>query len=136
MTQTDVDDYDNDTVDDEANAQVTLGEVLTERQLLGGLLVHSANNYADTLARWDAGSIPAFVAKMNATAARLGMDHTHYADPSGFNPASESTAGDILKVAAPDMDDPDFASIVKCPPSPCPWPARSPPTPRCSACKG
>ena len=34
--------------------------------MLTGLLVHSADNYADLLARWDAGSIAAFVAKMNA----------------------------------------------------------------------
>jgi D-alanyl-D-alanine carboxypeptidase (penicillin-binding protein 5/6) len=113
MTQVDVDDFDNDTVEDEANAEVTVGEVLTERQLLDGLLVHSANNFADTLARWDAGSVPAFVAKMNQTAAQLGMDHTHYADPSGFDQASESTAGDLLKVAGPDMANPTFASIVK-----------------------
>ena len=88
------------------------GEVLTERQLLEGLLVHSANNFADTLARWDAGSIPAFVAKMNSTAAQLGMDHTHYADPSGFDEGSQSTAGDLLKVAGPDMENPTFAGIV------------------------
>ncbi|MGA2305442.1 MAG: hypothetical protein ABSH29_14730 [Acidimicrobiales bacterium] len=113
MSQTDVNDFDNDTVEDEANAQVTAGEVLTERQLLEGLLVHSANNFADTLARWDAGSIPAFVAKMNSTAAQLGMDHTHYADPSGFDPGSQSTAGDLLKVAGLDMENPTFAGIVK-----------------------
>jgi serine-type D-Ala-D-Ala carboxypeptidase (penicillin-binding protein 5/6) len=113
MTQVDVDDFNNDTVEDEANAQVAVGEVLTERQLLDGLLVHSANNFADTLARWDAGSIPAFVAKMNQTAAQLGMDHTHYADPSGFDQGSQSTAGDLLKVAGPDMANPTFAGIVK-----------------------
>jgi serine-type D-Ala-D-Ala carboxypeptidase (penicillin-binding protein 5/6) len=113
MTPTDVGYFDDDTVEDEANAQVTAGEVLTERQLLEGLLVHSANNYADTLARWDAGGIPAFVAKMNHVAALLGMDDTHYADPSGFDQASESTAGDLLKVAASDMEDPTFAGIVK-----------------------
>jgi D-alanyl-D-alanine carboxypeptidase (penicillin-binding protein 5/6) len=86
---------------------------LTERQLLGGMLVHSANNFALTLARWDAGSIPAFVAKMNRTAASLHMDQTHYADPSGYDQASQSTAGDLLKVAAPDMNNPVFASLVK-----------------------
>ncbi len=59
VTQADVVDYDTDTVDDDANAQVALGERLTERQVLSGLLVHSADNYADLLARWDAGSIPA-----------------------------------------------------------------------------
>jgi D-alanyl-D-alanine carboxypeptidase (penicillin-binding protein 5/6) len=113
MSQTDVDDFDDDTVEDEANAQVTVGEALTERQLLEGLLVHSANNFADTLARWDSGSIPAFVAKMNSTAVQLGMDHTHYADPSGFDQGSQSTAGDLLKVAGLDMENPTFAGIVK-----------------------
>ncbi len=115
MTQVDVDDFNNDTVEDQANAQVSVGEVLTERQLLGGLLVHSANNYADTLARWDAGSIQAFVAKMNQAAGLLHMEQTHYADASGFDPGSQSTPADLLKVAAPDMANPVFASLVKMP---------------------
>jgi serine-type D-Ala-D-Ala carboxypeptidase (penicillin-binding protein 5/6) len=113
VSQSDMDDYDNDTVSDDSNAQVTLGEQLTEQQVLGGLLVHSADNYADLLARWDAGSIPAFVAKMNADAARLGMVHSHFADASGVDPGSESTASDLLKVAAPDMANAEFASMVK-----------------------
>jgi D-alanyl-D-alanine carboxypeptidase (penicillin-binding protein 5/6) len=113
MTQADVDDFDADTVEDQANAEVALGEVLTERQLLEGLLVHSANNFADTLARWDAGDIPTFVAKMNSTAQELDMHQTHYADPSGFDQGSQSTAGDLLKVAGLDMDDPTFAAIVR-----------------------
>jgi D-alanyl-D-alanine carboxypeptidase (penicillin-binding protein 5/6) len=113
MSQTDVNDFENDTVQDETNVQVAVGEVLTERQLLEGLLVHSANNFADTLARWDAGSIPAFVAKMNSAAAQLGMDDTHYADASGFDEGSQSTAGDLLKVAGADMKNPTFAGLVK-----------------------
>jgi D-alanyl-D-alanine carboxypeptidase (penicillin-binding protein 5/6) len=112
MSQTDVDDFNRDTVQDQANAQVSVGEVLTERQLLGGMLVHSADDYADALARWDAGSLPAFVDKMNQTAAALGMHHTHYADASGFDPGSQSTASDQLRVAGPDMNIPVFASIV------------------------
>lgn len=111
-TQTDVSDFETDAVSDDSNAQVTLGEQLTEQQLLGGLLVHSADNYADMLARWDAGSIPAFVAKMNAAAATLGMRQTHFADASGISSQSVSTASDILKVAARDMADPLIASTV------------------------
>jgi len=113
VTQADVDDYNNDTVDDDSNALVMLGEQLTETQVLGGLLVHSADNYADLLARWDAGSIPAFVAKMNADAAALGMMHSHFVDASGVDPGSESTASDLLKVATPDMNDATFASMVE-----------------------
>ncbi len=76
------------------------------------MLVHSANNYADTLAMWDAGSVSAFVQKMNAAAAKLGMHHTHYNDASGFDPGSQSTASDQLLVAGPDMTSPAFASLV------------------------
>jgi D-alanyl-D-alanine carboxypeptidase (penicillin-binding protein 5/6) len=111
-TQADVQDFETDAVSDDSNAQVTLGEQITEQQLLGGLLVHSADNYADLLARWDAGSIPAFIAKMNAAAATLGMTQTHFADASGISAQSVSTAGDILKVAGPDMAYPVVASIV------------------------
>jgi len=115
ITQADLDDFDNDTVTDQANAQVVLGEQISERDLLGGMLVHSANNFAYTLALWDAGSLSAFVAKMNATAAQLGMDHTHYADASGYDQDSQSTPADLLKVAAPDMANPVFAGFVRMP---------------------
>ena len=54
MTQADVDDFDDDTVEDQANVQVTVGEVLTERQLLGGLLVHSRPTTSPT--RWPGGT--------------------------------------------------------------------------------
>ncbi|MGO8824751.1 MAG: D-alanyl-D-alanine carboxypeptidase family protein [Acidimicrobiales bacterium] len=113
VTQADVDDYNNDTVDDDSNAQVTVGEQLTEQQVLAGLLVHSADNFADLLARWDAGSTPAFVAKMNAGAAQLGMRQSHFADASGVDPGSTSTPADLLKVAAVDMKNPAFASMVQ-----------------------
>jgi D-alanyl-D-alanine carboxypeptidase (penicillin-binding protein 5/6) len=115
MTQQDVTDFDNDTGQDESSIAVSAGEVLTERQVLDGLLVHSANNFADTLAVWDSGSIAAFVAKMNATAAALGMTQTHYVDDSGFDPQSMSTAGDILKVASLDMEYPAFVQAVAMP---------------------
>jgi D-alanyl-D-alanine carboxypeptidase (penicillin-binding protein 5/6) len=88
------------------------GEVLTERQLLNGLLVHSANNFADVLATWDAGSVPAFVARMNAQAATFAMHDTHYADASGLSSLSVSSAGDQLRVAMEAMAVPTFAAVV------------------------
>jgi D-alanyl-D-alanine carboxypeptidase (penicillin-binding protein 5/6) len=113
VSQADVDDYNHAAVDDDSNAAVSVNEQISEADVLGGLLVHSADNYADLVATWDAGSIPAFVAKMNATAASLGMGHSHFADASGVSPGSESTAWDMLKVAALDMANPTFASFVK-----------------------
>jgi D-alanyl-D-alanine carboxypeptidase (penicillin-binding protein 5/6) len=115
VTPADVADYDADTVEDQANAALTVGEVLSEQQLLEGMLVHSANDFADALAVWDAGTIPAFVVKMNQAAAHLGMTQTTYADASGFSDASQSTASDALIVAALDMDIPTFAAMVRMP---------------------
>ncbi|MGH9115934.1 MAG: D-alanyl-D-alanine carboxypeptidase family protein, partial [Acidimicrobiales bacterium] len=54
----------------------------------------------------------AFVAKMNATATQLGMSHTHYADASGLDPASASTAADQLVLARKAIALPVFASVV------------------------
>ena len=112
MSVADASQFGLDTVTDQANVVLKAGEVLTEYQMLEGLLVHSANDLAYALACWDAGSLPAFVAKMNATAARLGMRATHFADASGFSASSVSTASDLLKVAAAAMTDPVFAQIV------------------------
>ncbi|HXQ63011.1 MAG TPA: hypothetical protein VN796_11815 [Acidimicrobiales bacterium] len=110
------DDDQNEAQDDEVSGATEVpvqpGEVLTERQLLDGLLVRSANNFADVLAQWDAGSVPAFVARMNATATTLGMRKTHYVDANGLHPQSVSTAGDELRVAVDAMAMPAFAAIV------------------------
>lgn len=95
--------------------KVVAGEKLTERQALEGLLLPSGDNIASLLAGWDAGSTSAFVAKMNARAHVLGMDHTHYADASGVDPATVSTAGDQLKVALADMREPELQRIVAMP---------------------
>ena len=115
MTAADVTDWGHAVETDQSNVEVALGEVLTERQLIEGLLVHSANNFADTLAEWDAGSMPAFVTKMNATAQKLGMTQSHFVDPSGFDPQSESTPADLLKVIRLDMAFPVFAQTVSMP---------------------
>jgi D-alanyl-D-alanine carboxypeptidase (penicillin-binding protein 5/6) len=97
------------------NVQVAVGETLSESQLLGGLLVHSADNFADILAQWDAGSAEDFVEKMNEAAAGLGMTQTHFADASGVSDGSMSTAADILKVAEVDLRNPVVAGFAAMP---------------------
>lgn len=94
---------------------VAAGETLTELQALEAMLIPSANNVADILATWDAGSQAAFVAKMNSEAAALGLSQTHFADASGLNPASVSTASDLVTLANDAMADPTFAAIVAMP---------------------
>ena len=88
------------------------GEQLTERQLLEALLIPSGNNIARMLAAQVAGSETSFVAEMNAEARALGMDHTTYTDPSGFDPSTVSTAADQLRVLQQAMRFPVFRQIV------------------------
>jgi serine-type D-Ala-D-Ala carboxypeptidase (penicillin-binding protein 5/6) len=91
---------------------VEAGEVLSERQALEALLLPSANNVAALLAVHEAGGVEAFADEMNEAADDLGMDHTDYTDPSGFEDSTVSTARDQLKIARAAMADPTFAEIV------------------------
>jgi D-alanyl-D-alanine carboxypeptidase (penicillin-binding protein 5/6) len=115
LTADDVADTDRRSRQDESVVPIAEGEVLTERQALQALLLPSANNIAAVLARWDAGSEDRFVARMNATARSLGMTHTRYTDPSGYDEATVSTAADQVRVVNRAMLVPVFAQIVATP---------------------
>jgi D-alanyl-D-alanine carboxypeptidase (penicillin-binding protein 5/6) len=95
----------------DSSLEVVAGERLTERQLLEALMIPSACNIADYLARWDAGSIRAFVRKMNVMAAALGLKHTHYADAGGLSPDSRSTAIDQAVLGAYAISVPGMISV-------------------------
>lgn len=84
---------------DESVVPVRAGERLSERQALMAVLLPSANNVAAMLARFVSGSVEAFVHEMNSTAKSLGMTHTTYTDPSGFDMTTVSTAVDQLTLA-------------------------------------
>jgi D-alanyl-D-alanine carboxypeptidase (penicillin-binding protein 5/6) len=92
---------------------VAAGERISERQALEAMLLPSANDMARILARWDAGSIGAFLDRENRAAVRLGMPHTHYADPAGVDSHTVSTAPDQLRLAQAAMALPAFAGVVR-----------------------
>ena len=93
-------------------ARVKAGQGLSERQALEALLLPSANNIATLLARWDACSLEAFVTKMNQQARRLGLKHTSYADASGVDSATMSSANDQARLATAALRKRVFAQIV------------------------
>jgi serine-type D-Ala-D-Ala carboxypeptidase (penicillin-binding protein 5/6) len=115
LADADVADTDRRRGQRESVVSIAAGEQLTERQALQALLLPSANNIAAVLARWDAGSAERFVARMNATARSLGMTHTRYTDPSGYDDATVSTAADQVRIVDRAMRVPAFASIVAMP---------------------
>jgi D-alanyl-D-alanine carboxypeptidase (penicillin-binding protein 5/6) len=115
LTDDDVADTDRRRGRGESVVSVAAGEELTERQALQALLLPSANNIAAVLAEWDAGSADRFVERMNATARSLGMAHTRYTDPSGFDDSTVSTAADQVRIVLAAMRLPAFARIVATP---------------------
>jgi D-alanyl-D-alanine carboxypeptidase (penicillin-binding protein 5/6) len=115
LTYADVADTHRRAARGESVVPVAAGEQLTERQALQALLLPSANNIAAVLARWDAGSAVRFIARMNAVARSLGMTHTRYTDPSGYEDATVSTAADQIRVVDRAMRLPVFARIVATP---------------------
>lgn len=112
VTRADVSTYVTERNQNESVVPVVAGEQLNEFQMLQGLLLPSASNFATMLANWDLGGVPAFVERMNTRAAALGMGATHYADGSGFAPQSVSVPADLIKLGQTAMRLPVFAQIV------------------------
>jgi serine-type D-Ala-D-Ala carboxypeptidase (penicillin-binding protein 5/6) len=82
--------------------------------LLYGLLLPSGNDAAVAIAQHVAGTIPRFVARMNAGAAALGMGCTRYSSPSGFYDAENfSCPRDLALLAHVDLDQPRIARVVR-----------------------
>ncbi|MEU9217794.1 D-alanyl-D-alanine carboxypeptidase [Streptomyces sp. NPDC048376] len=96
----------------ESTVNVFEGDSISQREALESILIASANNVARLLARWDAGSEKAFVAKMNAAAKDLGMTNSTYTDPSGLNNTTVSTAVDQVKLAKEAMKEPAFREVA------------------------
>jgi D-alanyl-D-alanine carboxypeptidase (penicillin-binding protein 5/6) len=72
------------------------GEVFSVEDLIYAMMIQSANDAAYALAHKAAGTVPAFVALMNAKARDLGMYHSTFRSPHGFPPPSRRIAdGDL-----------------------------------------
>jgi len=106
---------------------IRAGETMSVRDLCLALMVESANDAAIVLGVNSAGSLPAFVARMNARAAELGMTHTRYYNPNGLPPSKSrrypwkqfnvSTAADQLRLAVELLGHPEalcFTSVKTC----------------------
>ena len=102
-----------------SSAGLKPGEKLTARQLLYAMLIPSGCDAAYALAAAYGPGLPAFVEKMNATAAQLGLTRTAFTDVSGLpDPAGRSSysdASDLVSLGRAAMALPEFASIVRLP---------------------
>lgn len=89
------------------------GEVLTIRDLLYGMMLHSGNDAAVALALACSGSVEEFVVLMNLKAQSLGMANSSFENPNGLDGERHySTARDLAVLAAYALENPEFRKIV------------------------
>ncbi len=102
--------------DGASSAGLIKGDVLTARELLEAMLLPSGCDAAYLLATAYGPGRPAFIAKMNAAAARLGMTSTHFTSFDGMPYPTEhstySTAADLIRLGLAAMRYPLFREIV------------------------
>lgn len=92
-----------------------VGDTVTLRALVCGMLLPSGNDAANAGAVRVAGSIEAFSEKMNLRAKEIGMENTHFVTPSGLDDeAHYSTAYDMAKLARVAIRNSAFRDICSC----------------------
>lgn len=113
MTANDVMLYRQTVVDGGTYLPVNIGQQLTERQMLDGIMLASANNLADSLAIWAFGSMEDYLtvattwlAKNNLLATEVGKD------ASGLDPGSISTTRDLFELGRLAMKNPVLREVV------------------------
>ena len=88
---------------------------VTTGDLLHLLLIASDNAAARALARVSPQGYDGFIVRMNEKAAELGLESTHYADPSGLLSENVSSAYDLARLITYISGDDRIASIMRTP---------------------
>ncbi|MGM9618608.1 MAG: D-alanyl-D-alanine carboxypeptidase family protein [Oscillospiraceae bacterium] len=97
---------------DGSTANIEAGEVLTVDDLLACMLINSANEAASILACAVGGTIADFVSRMNARAAELGCENTHFVNPTGLHDGDHyTTAWDLYRITQAALAHPHFLEI-------------------------
>jgi serine-type D-Ala-D-Ala endopeptidase (penicillin-binding protein 7) len=87
----------DDDIDTEkgSRSRLRVGTQLRREEMLHLALMSSENRAANALGRNYPGGLAAFVAAMNQKARALGMNDTHYVEPTGLSSQNQSSARDL-----------------------------------------
>ena len=92
---------------------IEVGEIITLRDLLYGLMLRSGNDCAETLAVYHSKNIQNFANVMNMRAKKLGATNSSFKNPHGLhNDEHYTTAIDLAKISAYAMKNEIFKQIV------------------------
>ena len=90
-----------------------VGEEVSIKDLLYGMMLPSGNDAALVLANYVGNGISGFVEMMNKKAAELGCENTHFVNPHGLHDTNHyTTALDMAKIAKCAMKQPMFMEIT------------------------
>ncbi len=90
-----------------------VGEKLSVKDLLYGLMLRSGNDCAETLAIYCCGSIEKFSQLMNETAKKIGASNSNFVNPHGLHDDYHyTTAYDLALISRYAMKNQDFRNIV------------------------
>lgn len=81
-----------------SRSRLQVGAKLSRGELLHLALMSSENRAAHALGRTYPGGLDAFVALMNTKAQDMGMEHTHFVEPTGLSSKNQSSAQDLVKL--------------------------------------
>lgn len=89
-------------------------ERINIKDLMYGMMIVSANDAANMLAKHIAGTVPGFMGDLNKYLKTIGCRHTHFKNPHGYYyPKHESTAFDMALITCEGLKDPIFRKIFK-----------------------
>ena len=99
---------------DSSVCNLAVGDVLTLRQLLYGLMLRSGNDAAVAIAEGVSGSVADFVALMNQEAKRLGATQSHFVTPNGLHDDNHyTTIYDMYLITNEAVKNADFLEIMQ-----------------------
>lgn len=82
-----------------SNVALKAGEIMTVKDLLYCLLLHSGNDSANVLAEAVSGTIPDFILLMNSKAKELGLTESNFTSAHGFHDKNHyTTPSDMMKI--------------------------------------
>lgn len=96
-----------------STAAAPLGAKVSYYTALQYMLIVSANNYTDILTQKVFGSMQQYTEAANAYLKNNGIKDTIITDATGFNPATKSTAHDMLRIANIAVSNPVITAITK-----------------------
>ncbi|GAA3651456.1 hypothetical protein [Microbacterium marinilacus] len=106
------DSYEEYLARDESALPVPVGGVLTQHQLLQGMLLGSACNYADILVADVWGDDAAYARAAEAYLAEKGLTGIEVVEPTGIDPGNTATPSALIELGRLAMANPVVAEIV------------------------